>query len=197
VLESVNVSLSESSAEVTGGGGIGDTACPQSIEEGFVVATQFDVLKAGAVAQCVVSDVEDVIGLVIREMDFQEVETLVNGLGQPELVCEPVDGPDAAVNNGSVSLRNVVVDGATGEDGSGGRGVLGLIESPLDSVLACAKPGAEEGFHSKSSVWSGRVGCVYTHKSRKPPRISSFLGSAATDQPEITLDSGLEVRRRR
>ncbi len=112
-LESVDVRLAESSAEVASGGGIGDAACPESIEEGFIVAAEVDVLKAGAVAQSVVGDVEDVVGLVIGQMDFQEVETLVDGLWESELVCEHVDGPDAAVGDGSVSVRNVVFDGAT------------------------------------------------------------------------------------
>ena len=104
ILESIHVVLSESSAEVVSGGGIGDAACPESIEEGFIVATQFDVLKAGAVAQCVVGDVEDVIGLVIGQMDFQELEPLVDGLWQAELVCEHVEGADAAVSDGSVPV---------------------------------------------------------------------------------------------
>jgi hypothetical protein len=104
VLESVDVRLSESSAEVASGGGIGDAACSENIEEGFIVATEFDVLKASAVAEGVVGDVENVIGLVIREMDFQEVKALVDGLWQTELVCQHVDDADAAVCDGSVSV---------------------------------------------------------------------------------------------
>ncbi len=55
-------------------------------------------------AQCVVGDVENVIGFVIGQMDLEEVQTLVDGLGQPELVGEHVDGPDAAVSDGSVAV---------------------------------------------------------------------------------------------
>src|SRR5436190_23495693 len=81
-----------------------------------------------------------------------------------------------------------------GEDRAVGGGVARRVESASDSGLACAEPRAEDGLHSKSSVGSGRVGCVNTHRSRKPPRISSFFGIAATDQPEITLDSGLTAQ---
>ena len=50
---------------------------------------------------------------MIGEMDFEEVKALVDGLWKSELVCEHVDGPDAAVCDSSVSVRNVVFDGAT------------------------------------------------------------------------------------
>ena len=94
----------ESSAEVAGGGGVGNAARPQGIEEGVIVAAPFDVLKARAVAQGVVGDVEDVIGLVIREMNLEQVQTLVDGPGQAEAMGEPVDGSDAAVGDGPVSV---------------------------------------------------------------------------------------------
>ena len=112
VLKSIDVGLGESSAEVAGGGGVGDAPRSQHVEEGIVVAAEVDVLQAGAVAERVVGDVEDVVGLVVGEMDFQEVKALVNGLGQAELVCEHVESPDAAVGDGSVALGNIVVDGA-------------------------------------------------------------------------------------
>ena len=69
-----------------------------------------------------------------------------------------------------------------------------LVESSLDSGLACAEPGTENGFHSKSLVGSGGVGCVYIHKPQKPLRISSFSGSDQNNQPEITLGLGLVLK---
>ena len=87
-------------------------------------------------------------------MDLEEVEPLVDGLGQPELVREHVDGPNAAVSDGPVPVSNVVVDGVIGEHGPGGLAVVRLVESSLDSGQACAEPGAENRFHSKSLVGS-------------------------------------------
>lgn len=87
--------LLESSGEVVGGSGIGNAARPKGVEEGIIVAATLDVLKARAVAQWVVGDVEDVVGLVIGQTDFEQVKTLIDGLGQAESVCEHVDGPDA------------------------------------------------------------------------------------------------------
>jgi hypothetical protein len=57
----------ETPAEVSGGGRIGDAAGAQGIEEDLVVATQFDVFQAGAIAQGVVGEIEDVIRLMIAD----------------------------------------------------------------------------------------------------------------------------------
>ena len=85
---SCRVSMSsarEAAAEVAGGGGIGDAACAQGVEEDLVVAAQFEVLQAGAVAQGVVGEVEDVVGLVIGQMDLEQVQAVVDGVDQAEL----------------------------------------------------------------------------------------------------------------
>jgi hypothetical protein len=37
-------------------------------------------------------------------MNLEQVKTLIDGLGQAELVCEHVDGPDAAVGDGPVPV---------------------------------------------------------------------------------------------
>jgi hypothetical protein len=177
----------EAPAEVAGGGGIGDAARAQGIEERVVVAPPFEVLETGAVAERVVRDVEDVVGLVIGQMNFEQVKTFVDGLGQAESVREHVDRPDAAVGNGPVAVGHVVGDEVIGEDGPGGGRVPGLVESASDSGLARAEPGAEHRVHSKSLLRSGRMGGSYLLKPRKPPRISSFWAIAAKEQAEITL----------
>ena len=69
VLEGLDVVGGEASAEVAGGGGVGDSVGAEGVEEDDVVASQFDVVEAGAVAQGVVGEVEDVVTLVIREVD--------------------------------------------------------------------------------------------------------------------------------
>ena len=177
----------EAPAEVAGGRGVGDAVRAQGIEKGVVVAPQFQVLETGAVAERVVGDVEDVVGLVIGQVNLEQVQVLVDGLGQAEPVGEHVDGPDTTVGNGSVAVGHVVGDEVIGEDGPVCGHVLGLVESALDSGLACAEPGAENRVHSKASVGSGGEGNAYFHKPRKPLRISSFWTIAAKEQAEITL----------
>ena len=98
VQERVHILGLEAPAEIAGGGRIGDAAGAQGIEEDLVVAAQFDVLQAGAVAQGVVGEVEDVIRLVVRQMDLEQVQPVVDGLGEPELAHQEVHGADAAVS---------------------------------------------------------------------------------------------------
>ena len=69
VLEGLDVVGGEASAEVAGGGGVGDAVGPEGVEEDDVVASQLDVVEAGAVAEGVVGEVQDVIGLVVGEVD--------------------------------------------------------------------------------------------------------------------------------
>ena len=100
VLEGLDVVGSEASAEVAGGGGVGDAVGAEGVEEDDVVASQLDVVEAGAVAQRVVGEVEDVITLVVREVILEQVETFVDGLGQPEFPHEELNGADATAGDG-------------------------------------------------------------------------------------------------
>jgi hypothetical protein len=67
VLEGLDIVRGEARAEVPGSSGIGDAVGAEGVEEDDVVAPQLDVVEAGAVAQRVVGEVEDVVGLVIRQ----------------------------------------------------------------------------------------------------------------------------------
>ena len=120
-------------------------------------------------------------------MPFQQVQAFVDGPVKPDALCKGVDGPDAAVGDGPVAVGHVVVDGASREHGPVGGGVARLVESAFDSGLASSKPGAENRFHLKSLVGSGRLGSGYFHKPRKLLRISSFLTSSPISTTEITL----------
>jgi hypothetical protein len=100
VLEGLDVVGREPPAEVARGGGVGDAVGAEGVEEDDVVAPQLDVVEAGAVAEGVVGEVEDVVTLVVREVVFEQVESFVDGLGQPELADEELDGTDAAAGDG-------------------------------------------------------------------------------------------------
>src|SRR5207249_1242170 len=80
----------EAAAEIASGGGIGQAAGAQGIEEDLVLAAQVHVLQTGAFAQGVVGKVEDVIGLVVGQMQLQQVQPLVDGVGQSEPLGEEV-----------------------------------------------------------------------------------------------------------
>jgi hypothetical protein len=84
VLERLDVLGGEAAAEVTGGGRVGDAVGTQGVEEDDVIASQLDVVETGAVAEGVVGEVQDVVALVVGEVILEQVEPLVDGLGQPE-----------------------------------------------------------------------------------------------------------------
>jgi hypothetical protein len=65
VLEGLDVLGGEAAAEVARGGGVGDAVGAEGIEVDDVVAPQLDVVEAGAVAQGVAGEVQDVVGLMI------------------------------------------------------------------------------------------------------------------------------------
>ena len=116
----------EAAAEVARGGRIGDAAGAQGIEEDFVVAAQFDVLQAGAVAQGVVGEVEDVIGLVVGQVELEQVQAVVDGVDEAELAGQEVHGADAAVADAAAAVADFIVDVAGGEHGLGAAAQVGL-----------------------------------------------------------------------
>jgi hypothetical protein len=80
------------------------------IEEVDVVATHFDIFEVAAVAQRVVSDVENVIGLVIGEMDLEKLQSRINSVDESKLTGKGVHGADAAVDDAPGTLRDLIVD---------------------------------------------------------------------------------------
>ena len=177
----------EAAAEVAGGRGVGQTAGPEGVEERFVVSAEVDVLQSGALAEGVVSEVEDVVGLAIRQVDLKHAEAVVDGLRQADPVDERMEDSDAAVDNGPVALRHGVIDRAGGEDRPAIGRAFRRIETAFDSGLASAEPRSEDNIHSESSSAYGSAGCVYIHRPRKPSGISSFLAFAEKKRVEITL----------
>ena len=116
VLECLDVIGGEASAEVAGRGGVGDAVGAECVEEDDVVASQFDVVEASAVAQCVVGEVQNVVTLVIREVVLEQVESLIDGLSEPEFPHEELNGPNAPAGDGLGLGGGVVVDVGGGED---------------------------------------------------------------------------------
>ena len=140
VLEGLDVVGGEAAAEVAGGGGVGDAVGAEGVEEDLVVAAQFDVVEAGAVAQGVVGEVQDVVSLVVGEVELEQVESLVDGLGQAELPDQELDGADAAAGDGPGLGGDLVVDVGGGEDRLG-RGCGDRVVEPAGGFSACRRRG--------------------------------------------------------
>jgi len=71
-LEDVQVLRPEPSAEVSGGGRVGNPPRSQEIEIGFVLPPDFEVFETPSVTEGVVGQAEHVIRLVVRRMDLEQ-----------------------------------------------------------------------------------------------------------------------------
>jgi hypothetical protein len=140
VLQGVDVGDGETPGEIASRGGIRNPLGTERIEEVDIVAAPFDILHAGAVAQGIEGEVQDVIGLEIRKMDFEDVEPLVDGVDESNVLSEFVQEGDAAASDAGGAFREGVAEtGAAAKDGLGTVGEFGFVESALDFTLACGE----------------------------------------------------------
>ena len=124
----LDVAVGEAPTEVAGGGRVGDATRAQGIEKVFVGAAEFDVLQTGAVAEGVVGEVEDVVGFVVGEVDFEQVEVAIDVVDESDASGQEMDGTDAAADESIGFVRDFVVDVAGGELRFGGGRVFRFVE---------------------------------------------------------------------
>jgi hypothetical protein len=153
VLQLAEGGLVEAAAEVAGGGRVGDTLGAQGVEEDLVLAAQFEVLQAGALAQGVVGEGQDVVGLMVGEVELEQVEVAVDGVDEADLARQGVKGTDAAAADAAGAVGDLVVDVTGGEHRTLAVGHIGLVEAARDAPLAVGQLLAYLRFHSKS-LWA-------------------------------------------
>ena len=93
-------------------------------------------MQTRAVAQGVVGEVEDVIGFVVGQMDFEQVEVVVDVVDESDAPRQEMDGTDAAAEESIGFVRDFVVDVAGRELRFDGRSVFRFVEAAFDSALA-------------------------------------------------------------
>ena len=104
-----HVRFPEATREVTRRGRIGDQVGAQGIHVGRVMSQALDVFQPRAAAQHVVSQIQHVIRLMIRQMHLQQLQRRVDGLRQAQLRHQPMDRPHAAVTHHVRVGTNLVV----------------------------------------------------------------------------------------
>ncbi len=151
ILQAVDVGeVVEATAEVTRRGRVGDAASADRVEEDLVVAAQLNVFEAGATTQGVVGEIEDVIGLVVGHVEFEQDQISIDGRGETEPVRQSMHGADPAMRDAAVALADFVVDVAGGEHRLLAAFEVELVEPAFDSALASVQLSAYLDFHSKS-----------------------------------------------
>ena len=88
-----DVTPAEPTTEVARGGGVGDSLCIQGVEISLVVAEPFDMLKLGAAGQDVQGDVQDMVGLVVGAMVFEQMQVVIDVSDQSSPACQQEHAP--------------------------------------------------------------------------------------------------------
>src|SRR5260370_283516 len=153
--QGVHVASVKTATEIASRGRIGQATGAEGIEKDLVVAPQFQVLQASAVAQGVIRQVEHVIGLVVRQMDFQHVQTLVDGVDQADAPRQQVDGADAAMGDAVDPVADVIVNIPGGEHGLLVAADVRLVQATVNAALAVGQFSPYDLVHSKSLHASG------------------------------------------
>ena len=108
--EGVDLFAIEASAEVPRRRRIGDAASADRVQVHCIVPQQLQVLEPSAAGEVVVRDVQDVIGLVVRPIHLQHIESLIDGLGEPESLGQQLHRTDAATGDRPRSVGKLVVN---------------------------------------------------------------------------------------
>src|ERR1700676_4349118 len=90
------------------------------------------------------------IGLVVGQMDFEEVQAAVDLLDEADLAGEHQHGTDAAIGEAVHALGDFVLGVVCREHGFEKITELGLVEPLFNLPLARLQSFAYGGFHSKS-----------------------------------------------
>ena len=90
------------------------------------------------------------IRLVVGQVDLEQDESPVNGLGETELVDEGMNRADAAVGDALALVADLVMDVGGGEHRPLATFEVELVEPACDSALASVQLSAYLDFHSKS-----------------------------------------------
>ena len=92
-----------------------------------------------AAGEDVEGDVEDVVGLVVGEVAFEEMEVVIDVGDQPGPACHQEHGADAAGGQSLDAIGEFVVDVGGGDHGAFALGTGAVLDAAEDSPLASAQ----------------------------------------------------------
>lgn len=107
------------------------------------------MLESRPTRQQVVGDAQDVIRLVVRQVNLEQAEAIVDRPIKPQPFHQQVDRADPARGNRTNSLRDLVVDRCCGKLGSLRGRAIHPRQPPGDSSLAVFQLPSYFGVHSK------------------------------------------------
>jgi hypothetical protein len=175
----------------------------QGVEIDLVVASQFEMFDVGAPSEDVEGDVEDVVGLVIGEVAFEEVKVAVDVTDQAGPARDQEHGAETTGTEAVDAAGEFVVDVGSSHHGViafGAGAVLDAIEDSLTTfaedlavsfsgLVALVFPGfaRDSRSHSKTSVVWNSEDVFSPLLFQKFRGFSSFLPDSCLDGRQITL----------
>ena len=136
------------SAKVTGSGRIGNRMRAEHVEMYGVFSSILDMFQCSAAAEKVVGNVQNVIGFVIGQFEFQDGHA-IECIDESDLIDELMDECESAVSDGLCSFGNFELDGTVRQLWSTEGGV-NVVRSMCDFDLACFENLRYIVFHLKS-----------------------------------------------
>ena len=109
-------------------------------KEGVVgyVAPQFQILQTGAVTKGVVGEVENMIGFMINNADFEKMQVVIDGIGEAQMFDHLLHSAEAAVTKAMTAFAQFVTNVAWGELRPTSLGPLVVVETAINAALAVA-----------------------------------------------------------
>ena len=146
-----DVTESEASAEVARGRGVGNPHGAQGVEIDLIITPQFEVLDLCATGKDVEGEVDDVVGFVIGEVAFEEVEVVIDIGDETCGACDQEHGADATGGQSLDTIGQFVVDVVGGDHRAFPLGAGPILDATEESSLALPEFVEDIGVHSKAS----------------------------------------------
>ena len=178
LLQHVDLTRIEASAEVARGGRVGDPPCSQSVKIGLVVSQQFEVLQASAAGQQIVGHVEHMVRLVVGQMYFEQLNIPVDRIDQTDLASHLVNSANTSGADGLCPLCDFIMYIACREHRLLASAIVGFIQPLLDSSLASPHLFLYLGTHSKTLLVSGKGMLCLPYIRPKMPMVFEFFNAA-------------------
>ena len=110
-LQSEDVPRAESTTEVSGGRRIRNSFGTQRVQIGFVLSSQFEMLKTRAASKQVVSNVEHMIGFTIRQMHLEDRTNAIDAFCQPQLFDHLLNDTQSTSIRSLNSIGQLILNG--------------------------------------------------------------------------------------
>jgi hypothetical protein len=144
-------------------------------------------LETVAVAKGVIGEVEYVIGFMVRHVNDEQMQSLIDGVDETDAAREQMESADAAVADAANAIGDFVVDVGRGENGPIVTDRFGFIEPTLHTALASVEAMSYVGVHSKSLSAGGDVVWSLHQTPQKLQGISIFSKHLQTNARRLCL----------